>query len=212
MKKILFAIFFAVLFLSCEQLQGNKDTGPVDHIENPPPVVVDYSKDPRLSAFSAASTEWINYPSTAPSTAERAIKKDKDILDKCNKSGWNYMFYDDEAVIGYEPVEGDYSVMLNAVKITIESHNLDHPDKKWDYHTVSPPAPPPPVTSNDPVLGVWQTALCTDDGHIVLGPYTAEFDWNWEGWKGGIMALQCESYNLDHPDNKAHVVWGTEKP
>ena len=70
-------------------------------------------------------------------------------------------------------------------------------------------APPPPDTSNDPVLGKWQVAFCLDDGSIVWGPYTAEFEWNWTTWKTTVP-LDLESYNRDH-DPDAHIVWGTDE-
>jgi len=214
MKNFMLLIFFLGFFVSCYTPQGAKN--PVEDVAdqseetpNPEPisVPVDYSKDPRLSVFDAESVEWINYPA---STSSRAVKKDIDIMSKCNKPSWNYMFYDDEAVIGYEPPEGNYSVMLNAIKITVESHNMEFPEKKWDYHTVAPPAPPPPDTSHDPVLGIWQACLCLDDGTVVAGIYTAEFDFNWAGYKSSLPA-ELEVYNRDH-DPDAHIVWGLEKP
>lgn len=64
--------------------------------------------------------------------------------------------------------------------------------------------------SNDPILGEWQACLCLDSGEIVRGIYTAEFDFNWTAFKTSIPA-EVESYNLAHPDNKAHAVWGTDK-
>jgi hypothetical protein len=220
MKRIflLFALFLVVAF-SCtlpEEVVKEEDPPPVVVVEPPTedvapeePEVIDYSQDPRVKAFDAISYEWINYPVKAARSAARGIKKDKETLAKCNKTCWNYIFFDDEAVIGYEPPEGRYDVMLNAVKLTVESHNMEFPDKQWDYYTNPPPPPPPPVTSKDPVLGHWQSALCTDDGHVVLGPYTAEFDFNWAAFKT-TMPQVCESYNLEHPDDKAHVVWGTD--
>jgi hypothetical protein len=222
MKKILLVLFCVVLLVSCQDVQGTKDI--IDDVpevvEDTPDVVdetpvvtpvIDYSKDSRVTAFDAVSYEWINYPVSGIRSVVRGIKKDKETLDKCDKDGWNYMFYDDEAVIGYEPPEGGYDVMLNAVKITVESHNLEHPDAPWDYYTNAPPPPPPPDTSHDPVLGIWQYALCIDDGTIVDGPYTAEFDFNWEAFKSGGAAIQLESYNMEH-DPDAHIVWGLEKP
>jgi hypothetical protein len=224
MKQI-FLLFIAVLMFSCSQpneitkiIEKEKESPEVvtpiveeEAPEETPAPAFDPLTDPRTSAFSAVSYEWINYPVTGGRSMARGIKKDKTTVDKCNKPGWNYMFFDDEAVIGYEPPEGNYDVMLNAIKITVESHNREFPEKPWDYHTVAPPPPPPPVTSFDPVLGHWQCALVLDDGTIVDGLiYTAEFEWNWTGWKGGTMNLVMESYNLDHPDNKAHLVWGTE--
>jgi len=219
MRKILFALFCVLMFVSCDPMGGEKEPVPdtpvvipdVPKDEPAVPEEIDYSKDPRVNAFDAVSYEWINYPNSGRRAVERGVKKTKEILDKCNKPGWNYMFYDDEAVLGYEPPDGDYSVMLNAIKITVEMHNLEHPDKVWDWHTCPPPPPPPPVTSNDPILGEWQACLCLDSGEIVDGKiYTAEFDFNWVSFKT-TLPLQCESYNLAHPDNKAHVVWGTDK-
>mgnify|MGYP000846728474 CR=1 FL=1 len=104
----------------------------------------------------------------------------------------------------------DYGdIMVYSTKLVIESHNMEFPDAEWDCILVPIPVIPP-VTSNDPVLLKWQYCLCIDDGTIVDGPYTAEYDWEWAGWKGGLAALQLASYNQQY-DPDAHIVWGPDE-
>ncbi len=160
--------------------------------------------DPRLSMVDAMDAKFLRLPGA------RGIADGDPIAAYCTEEGWSYIFFDDAAVIGYEPFPDNIDVMHRAVAVTVESHNMEYPDAAWDYINVGIPVVPP-VTTFDPVLGVWQVALCLDDGTIVAGPYTAEFDFNWAAFHTTIPA-EVESYNLDHPDNKAHAVWGPDKP
>ena len=213
MKKLL--ILAAILFMSCEtptpvivNIPETPDAPTVPVTPETPAVPGDTGTltDPRLSLVSsAADAKWIRKPTRA-----RGIATGDPVAALCVTPAWSYMFYDDGAVIGYEPFPDDNGVMANAVAITVESHNMGFPDAQWDYINVPPIAPPPPVTSNDPVLGEWQVCLYIDSGEIVKGIYTAEFDFNWVAFKSTIP-LEVESYNLAHPDNKAHAVWGTDK-
>jgi hypothetical protein len=162
------------------------------------------SNDPRLDLISSASdSKWIRKP-----VASRGIADADPVASQCNEAGWSYIFFDDAGVIGYEPFSGSESVMHDAVRLEVELHNRDNPDKEWDYINVGLPVDPPD-TSNDPVLGKWQVALVLDSGTIVR-QWQAEFDWEWAMWKGGTIALELELYNRDNePD--AHIVWGTDQ-
>jgi hypothetical protein len=158
--------------------------------------------DPRLTLIDAMDAKFLRPP------AGRGIAEGDPIAAYCTDPGWSYIFYDDQAVIGYEPFPDAVDVMHRAVAITVESHNLEYPEAPWDFINVAIPVTPPD-TSNDPVLGVWQVALCLDDGTIVAGPYTAEYDFNWAAFKTTIPR-EVESYNMEHPDNQCHAVWGPD--
>ncbi len=212
MKKLL--ILAAILFMSCETptpvIVNVPETPDTPTVETPTiPDETGTMTDPRLSLVSAADAKWIRKPTTARSVSGGIATGDP-VAELCTTPAWSYMFYDDGAVIGYEPFPDNVSVMQYAVAITVESHNMEYPDKAWDFINVPPIAPPHPNTSNDPVLGEWQACLCLDSGEIVGGIYTAEFDFNWTSFKTSVPA-EVESYNLAHPDNKAHAVWGTDK-
>ena len=208
-------LVFALVFASC-----NTPSNPVDDqddtpaVEDPATDTPDadepdpWQDDPRLTMVDAASTKWLRKPSTSRAVVFNIADGDP-IAAYCTDPGWAYMFYDDMAVIGYEPFPDAVDVMHRAVAITVESHNREFPDAEWGYINVPMPAPPPPVTDFDPVLAVWQYALCLDDGTIVAGPYTAEFDFNWTAWKSGGAQLDLEQYNRDH-DPDAHIVWGPD--
>ena len=158
-----------------------------------------WQDDPRLTMVDSASTKWLRKPSTSRAVVFNIADGDP-IAAYCTDPGWAYMFYDDQAVIGYEPFPDAVDVMHRAVAITVEVHNRDYPDAEWGYINVPMPAPPPPVTDFDPVLGKWQCALVLDGGTVVEF-YQAEYDFEWSAWKGGTMALQLEQYNRDHdPD------------
>ena len=211
---------FALVFASC-----NTPSNPVDDQDDTPAVedpatdtpdaddpAVDepdpWQDDPRLTMVDAASTKWLRKPSTSRAVVFNIADGDP-IAAYCTDPGWAYMFYDDQAVIGYEPFPDAVDVMHNAVRITVESHNMEFPDAEWGYINVPMPAPTPPVTDFDPVLGKWQVCFCLDDGSIVWGPYTAEFDFNWAAWKTTVP-LDLEIYNRDH-DPDAHIVWGIDE-
>lgn len=182
--------------------------GQVDPANPEKPTPEEMESDIRLSSFDASGVWWLRRP-----TNQRLIKNIADadpIAPYCNKPGWAYMFYDDGAVIGYEPFPDRIDLMQYAVWLTVTAHNAEFPDKQWGYINVPPVQPPPPITDFDPVLGKWQFALCIDDGTIVDGPYTAEYDWEWQGWKDGIARQLWELYNRDH-DPDAHIVWGTDE-
>lgn len=163
--------------------------------------------DPRLTMIDAMDAKFLRLPGAR--SASRGIADGDPIAAYCTDPGWSYIFFDDQAVIGYEPFPDAVDVMQHAVSLTVESHNLEFPEAEWDYINVSIPVVPP-VTSNDPILDVWQVALCLDDGTIVAGPYTAEFDFNWTAFKTSIP-MEMDSYNQAHPDNKCHAVWGPDK-
>lgn len=178
--------------------------------ENPEkPTPEEMANDPRLSSFNASGVWWLRRPTKHRSFSFN-IAEDDPIAEYCNQPGWAYMFYDDGAVIGYEPFPDRIDLMQYAVWLTVTSHNVEFPDSQWGYINVPPVSAPPPVTEFDPVLGKWQFALCIDDGTIVDGPYTAEYDWEWQGWKDGIARQIWELYNRDH-DPDAHIVWGTDE-
>lgn len=177
--------------------------------ENPvDPLPEEVEEDARLVAFGAKSVKWLRRPATSREVVFNIAEGDP-IAAYCTEPGWAYIFYDDQAVIGYEPFPDRVSVMHDAVRITVELHNRDYPSEEWGYINV-PIQYIPPNTSNDPVLGKWQFALCLDDGTIVEGPYTAEYDFNWASFKESAASLQLENYNRDH-DPDAHIVWGTEE-
>jgi hypothetical protein len=219
MKRILFIFsVFALVFFGCDTSKavGPETKEPV--VENPEtetpqddPVVEtpDYSNDTRLTAFGdSESSKWIRYP-----TKSRQIRYNIAYGDPaaalCTEPGWAYIFYDDGGVIGYAPFPERMDLMQYAVKITVESHNMEFPNAQWGYINVPIPVIPP-NTSNDPVLGKWQFAICLDDGTIVDGPYTAEFDFNWQFFKESTARQQLEAYNNEH-DQDAHIVWGTDE-
>jgi hypothetical protein len=197
------------------------DTEPIDDPSTTDnPIVIgdedlSWQNDTRVTAIDSASYKWMRKP-IKPSSKSYArsvvynIAIGDPIAEYCTEPGWAYIFYNDQAVIGYEPFPNRVDVMHNAVKITVESRNLQYPNEPWGFINVPMPSPPPPVTSNDPVLGKWQFALCDDLGEIVDGPYTAEFDFNWTFFKESTAAQLLEIYNLEH-DPDAHIVWGTDE-
>ena len=165
--------------------------------------------DPRLSMVDSADSKWIRKPTSA-----RGIADGDPASAQCTEPGWSYMFYDDGAVIGYEPLPDDNGVMHRAVAIAVELNNRDNPDKLWDYINVGYPPPPPPVTSNDPALAKWQWALCLDDGTIAES-YQCETIQEFLNFKSvppwsTALASSLELYNRDHAQ-KAHIVWGPEE-
>lgn len=224
MKRILllFAVFVLVFFSCDTSVRIDKEKPaieePADETPLEPPVSdpvgePDYSDDARLTSFGdAESSVWIRYPTKKSSKSIRYnIAIGDPAATLCTEPGWAYMFYDDGAVIGYEPFPERIDLVQYAVKLTVESHNMEFPDAQWGYINVPLPPPPPPDTSNDPVLGKWQACFCLDDGTIVMGPITAEFEWNWIEWKTGpSLKLTLESYNLEH-DPDAHIVWGPDE-
>jgi hypothetical protein len=210
MKK-LFVILAATLMFSCIQPVGpiqqpdNVDQPVTEQPTNDQPTDPLLVNDPRLQLVDAASTKWLRLPRSS-----RGFASSDPVAAFCTEPGWSYIFYDDAAVIGYEPLPENTSIMHRAVAITVESRNMEFPDAKWDFINVPLPGPPPPDTSNDPELEPWQFALCLDDGSIVAGPYTAEFDFNWAAFKNGGAATELEVYNRDNYPH-AHIVWGPEK-
>lgn len=193
--KNIFILLLAIAAISC---------APVVEVVDQPPDTWTPQNDSRLTIVDAASTKWLRYP-----LSPRGIADGDPISDYCTDPGWSYIFYEDAAVIGYEPFPDNATVMQDAVRLTVEIHNRDNPGAEWDYINVPLIGPTPPDTSNDPVLGVWQYALCLDDGTIVDGPYTAEFDFEWAAWKASGASLNLELYNRDH-DPDAHIVWGED--
>jgi len=215
MKNVIFAIMLAMVLASCEN--------PVQIVPEPIPMDEYYANDPRLTAVGGAEdARWIAYPRQSASTKAPGvprivvpgngnaygINKNPHVLAQCVEPGVGYIFYDDEAVIAYEPFPDNPSIMYRAIELTVEIHNRDNPDNAWGYINVPPVASPPPDTSNDPVLGLWEVALVLDDGTIVEF-YKAEFDWEWDMWKSRTMRLQLELYNRDN-DPDAHIVWGPD--
>lgn len=203
-----------VSFTSCDTSGGSEDLveePPIEQVDpsNPQqPTDEEIANDSRLSSFDSAGVWWIRRP-TKQRDLRLNIAEDDPIAGYCDKPGWSYLFYDDGAVIGYEPFPDRVDLMHAAVMITVEIWNRDHPNQQWGYINVPVPPPPPPDTSNDPILGKWEVCFCIDDGSIVWGPIVAEFDWNWEIWKSGGLNLDLEQYNRDH-DPDAHIVWGTD--
>lgn len=188
-SKMLLLILLAVLAIACR--------GPLADI--PPPV--DYSTDPRLDMIAdAAGAVWIAYPSTA----SRNINTDAAVRAKCDQDGWGYIFYEDEAVIGYEPFPENISLMHDAIRVTVELHNRDNPDKPWDFINVGMPVWIPD-TSHDPVLAPLVVAFCDDTGAI-RWQYTAEDNADYDRVLG-VLALQLELWNRDN-DPDCHVVLG----
>lgn len=210
MKKILIVFLVALLFASCKD--------PVSTIITETQTLAEqYADDPRLSSVSAKSAVWIAYPrqgtrshEESPESAGRGMNTNPEVIALCCMPGWSYIFYDDEAVIGYEPFPDNIAVTQDAARITVESHNnLAEPGEEWGVIIVSVPVIPPD-TSHDPDLGKWQMCFCLDDGTIVMGPLTAEFDFEWIAWKSSVAALTLEMYNRDN-DPDAHIVWGNDE-
>lgn len=191
MKRIIGIVIMALILASCQPA--------ITIIQE-----VEPSDDPRLSMVDAMDAKFLRLP------GGKGIADGDPVAEYCTEPGWSYIFFDDEAVIGYEPFPDAVDVMQRAVAITVESHNLEYPEAEWDFINVGLPVDLP-VTTFDPVLDVWQVALCLDDGTIVAGPYTAEFEFNWLAFKANIPT-EVASYNLDHPDTPCHAVWGPEKP
>ena len=229
MKRILVAFLVVFLVLSACDTGNNKPSDPIAENpgENPEtpgdgpivepvdpsnpidPLPEEVEDDARLVAFGAKSVKWLRRPVTSREVVFNIADGDP-IAAYCTEPGWAYIFYNDQAVIGYEPFPDRIDVMHRAVEITVVSHNLEKPNEEWGYINVPPIAPPPPITTNDPILGKWQYALCLDTGEVVAGPYTAEYDFEWQMWKEGVVRLTCELYNRDN-DPDAHIVWGTEE-
>jgi len=232
MKKwFLLISVFAFVFLSCDLSGGNNDDkdeavgtteeesaddGTNTTTEADDPEVIDQQdtswQDDRTKDIDSAGYKWIRKPVKKDLILRSVVYNIADgdpIAAYCTEPGWAYIFYNDQAVIGYEPFPDRIDILQAAVAITVEVHNRDNPSEQWGFINVPMPAPPAPITSNDPVLGKWQFALCIDTGAIVDGPYTAEFDWEWQMWKEGIARQMWEMYNRDH-DPDAHIVWGTE--
>jgi hypothetical protein len=178
------------------------------------PTAEEMTSDIRLSSFEASGVWWLRKPYKTSASIRGSvyynIALDDPIAQYCTEPGWSYMFYDDGAVIGIEPFPENVSITQQAVWLTVTAHNQEYPNEPWGYINVPPVGPPPPITSNDPILGKWQFAICLDDGSIVDGPYTAEFDFNWAFFKESTARAQLEAYNRDH-DPDAHIVWGTEE-
>ena len=181
---------------------------PIDPETPVDPLPEEVENDARLVAFGSKSVKWLRRPVASRGIVFNIAEGDP-ISAYCTEPGWAYIFYDDQAVIGYEPFPDRVSVMHDAVKITVELHNRDNPTEEWGYINVPMPYNPPD-TSNDPVLGKWQFALCIDDGTIVDGPYTAVYDWEWQMWKERVASTQRDSYNITNGAD-AHIVWGTEE-
>lgn len=211
-KFFVFLIFLAFVFASCDQPTAEVSNDPAieDPISDDQPVIDQdpWQYDERLHLVDAASTKWLRKPGGVVAS-DRGIADGDPVAAYCTDPGWSYIFYDDMAVIGYEPFPDNATVMHAAVAITVELHNRDNPGAEWDYINVAIPVIPPD-TSNDPILEVWQYALCIDDGTIVDGPYTAEFDFNWLAFKSGGAALQLEAWNKANAPIVAHIVWGPD--
>lgn len=193
-----FILILLVFLASCSE---------VIYIEKPAQPEPDYSQDSRLKMISfSESSNFIAYPG---GLMARKLNEDPDVKERCKKPKHSYIFFDDEAVIEYEPPTGDTdgSVMQSAVRLTIELHNRDNPELIWDFINVPPEVIPPDI-SNDPVLNVWQVALVLDSGEIVRS-WQAEFDWEWTAWKSNVIAMELELYNRDNEPN-AHIVWGPD--
>ena len=207
MRKALFLLALAVALTACQQ-PVSVDTPPVNGgpIFEDPIIEEPWQNDERTTLIDAAGYKWLRKPQAARSMARSMLANDP-IVAHCTTPGWSYIFYDDQAVIGYEPFPDNVSVMHRAVSLTVELHNRDNPGREWAFINVGIPITPPD-TSNDPVLGRWQVALVLDDGTIAE-LYTAEFDWEWTRWRGGGMNLQLELYNRDN-DPDAHLVWGPD--
>lgn len=216
MKKwFLLIAVFALVFSACDTSVGSSYTeGPaegkpttVDTPSNAPEDTA-WTNDSRTTMVDASSYKWMRKPSTARGIVYNIADGDP-IAAYCTEPGWAYIFYDDQAVIGYEPFPDRVDIMQRAVITTVEVHNRDNPLEEWGFINVPMPYTSP-VTSNDPVLGKWQFSLCIDTGEIVDGPYTAEFDWEWAMWKSNVASTMRDSYNLSH-DPEAHIVWGTDE-
>jgi hypothetical protein len=202
--KYIFVLLIAIVLAGCD----NPASIIVQPVAIPTADSPEYgtSNDPRLDMVDAADAKWIRKPYTV---AGRGIADADPVAPLCNQPGWAYIFYDDFAVIGYEPFPDAVDIMHRAVAITVELHNRDFPDDAWDYINVGMPLPPPPVVDNDPTLEPWQCALVLDTG-VIVQFYQAEFDWEWRMWKERIMNQQLEMYNRDN-DPDAHLVWGADK-
>lgn len=212
---LLYGLCLFFCFTSCDT-SGNSDdlaeeisAEQVDPSNPQKPTDEEIASDSRLSSFDSAGVWWLRRPNKQREPSLNIAENDP-IAEYCNQPGWAYMFYDDGAVIGYEPFPDRVDLMQYAVWLTVTSHNMEYPEIPWGYINVPPVSVPPPVTEFDPVLGRWQFCLCTDDGTIVDGPYTAEYEWEWQGWKDGIARQLWELYNRDH-DPDAHIVWGTDE-
>lgn len=199
MKKLFsFVLLLLIMLISCIQSVPEVIT------EETPIVIDDQQSLVVPGGFDGivSSVRYIRVPS-------RGIANGDPVASLCNVTGCVYMFYHDESVIEYTPLEDCYSILKQAANITCESHNMDFPYLPWDYIANDPPVIPID-TSNDPVLGLWQVAYVLESGEIVKF-YQAESLEEFQSWKNlNIINLMLESYNQDYnPD--AHVVWGTEE-
>jgi hypothetical protein len=216
----------ALVFYACDTEGSSYTEGPAeespttggDFVDEIPagtiiePTAEEIASDTRLSSFDSDGVWWLRKPVKKTASVREIVYNIADgdqIAAYCTEPGWAYIFYDDQAVIGYEPFPDRVDVMQRAVAITVEAHNRDNPLEEWGFINVPIPVIPPD-TSHDPVLGKWRYALCLDTGEIVEGPYTAEFDFAWDAFKSGGAALQLETYNRDH-DPDAHIVWGADE-
>lgn len=200
-----FLMYFAfcascLVLMGCEQAASVIEKTKVIAAEKPSTP----GYDERMTAFACASAKMLR----AGTKTGRAITPGDPILAYCVAPGWVYLFYEDGAVIGYEPFPDNVSVLHAAAVYEVSLHNREYPDAPWDYIAVPMPVVGPD-TSHDPVMGVWQVALVLDDGSIAQGPYTAETEAEWNIWKSGTARTQLDTYNATHDDD-AHLVWGPD--
>ena len=178
-----------------------------DPVVTPAPVVVADTPDARLTLLDASSAKWIR----KPVTAKVIVAASDPVAMYCTDPGWSYLFYDDLAVIGYEPLPGQEAQLHVAANITVEIHNRDNPGHEWDVINVnSPPPPDPTVVTPDPdplppaghVYYLTKTHAIFIDYTFEPGPRT------WSQWLSAV-ALDFEITNRDRPaDDKLHQVTG----
>lgn len=202
MKKIVF-LMVAVLFVF--SLIGCADTvvgpaGPGGVVGSPPNPLGDGVK----------SAKYIRLPGSIVSRGMSGAFTDPD-ESLCTEPESVYIFYADKSIVQYKPLEGYYSLLADAARLTCEIHNRDFAEAPWDYIAVNPPLPPPPVTSNDPVLEPLHIAFCDDNGVIyweMVAVDNADYD---RIVNTSTLITELERWNRDN-DPDCHAVLGGRLP
>jgi hypothetical protein len=206
MKKILFIMLILVSLVSCTSPIIPDVVEPVIAVGPEVPAGPDgtVATPPNPFGDSVKSANYIRQPGSIVSRGLAGAFTDPD-EGLCNEPETIYIFYDDNSIVRYKPNEGQYSMIADSARYTCDLHNRDNPTIPWDYITVAPLPPPPPVTSNDPVLEPLHLALVDDTGYIwyeYTMPNNAEYD-----YAVSVIHYDLEIWNRDH-DPDCHVVYG----
>ena len=182
MKNILL-LFTVLFFVGCQNPTGGQTptvtttpptTTPTTPVTTPPtstPTVTTPTYVPP-AIDGTKSVTVLRYPSTASRSiaARGAIAQADPLIASCNVPGSIYMFYDDNALVQYVPLDGTYTMFSLACKGDVEAHNALNPGSLWDIVTVSMPGPVFDL-SHDPTPIVLRIRFLNNDGtdHLFSG-------------------------------------------